>query len=320
MTYILRQSTAATLLLGPFVDSTDGDTEETGLTISQADVRLSKNGGNMAQKNESSALTHDELGMYACDLDATDTNTVGRLDIVIHESGALIVRERCQVIEEAAYDAIYASSASPATAAALATVDTVVDAIKAVTDNLPDSGALSSLAQGSALATVDTVVDAIKAVTDLLPDAGALSSLAQGTDLATVDTVVDAIKAVTDALPDSGSLTSIAQEATLGSPSVSIAADIAALNDLSAADVNAQVVDALATDTYAEPGQGAPGATISIEAKVGYLYQWARNRKRTNNSTGEIEHYEDDATTIAQTRTFSDDGSITDVGEIETGP
>lgn len=44
----LKQSTAATIKVGPFLDSTDGDTAETGLTISQADVRLSKNGGNMA--------------------------------------------------------------------------------------------------------------------------------------------------------------------------------------------------------------------------------------------------------------------------------
>src|SRR5690606_11414812 len=68
----------------------------------------------------------------------------------------------------------------------VSTVGTVVDAIKAVTDNLPDSGALSSLATASALSTVDNVVDAIKAVTDNLPDSGALSSLATAAELAKV--------------------------------------------------------------------------------------------------------------------------------------
>ena len=48
-----------------------------------------------------------------------------------------------------------------ATAAALATVDTIVDAIKAVTDNLPDSGALTSIATAAALATVDANVDSV---------------------------------------------------------------------------------------------------------------------------------------------------------------
>lgn len=50
----------------------------------------------------------------------------------------------------------------------LATLDTVADAIKVVTDNLPNSGALTSLATAAALSTVDGVVDAIKAKTDQL--------------------------------------------------------------------------------------------------------------------------------------------------------
>ena len=45
MTQFLKQATAATLGLGAFVDATDGNTAETGLTISQADIRLSKNVG-----------------------------------------------------------------------------------------------------------------------------------------------------------------------------------------------------------------------------------------------------------------------------------
>lgn len=53
---------------------------------------------------------------------------------------------------------------------------------------------------------------AIQAVTDLLPDAGALTSIAQGSDLTVVDTVVDAIKVVTDALPNAGALTDISDE------------------------------------------------------------------------------------------------------------
>ena len=44
----LRQSTAVTVPYGPFVDSTDGVTPETGLTIQKAHVRVKKNGGDMA--------------------------------------------------------------------------------------------------------------------------------------------------------------------------------------------------------------------------------------------------------------------------------
>jgi hypothetical protein len=107
----LKQSTAVTILIGPFLDDDDG-TAETGLTISQADVRLSKNAGNMAQKNESTSCTHDELGYYTCPLDATDTNTVGKLKVMVHESGALPVWQEFHVIEEAIYDALFAASSA----------------------------------------------------------------------------------------------------------------------------------------------------------------------------------------------------------------
>ena len=126
---VLRQSTAVTIKLGPFIDDSDGKTAETALTISQADVRLSKNGGNYAQKNESSSGTHDELGEYDIDLDTTDTGTVGVLRVMVQESGALPVYRDFQVIEEAVYDALFAASATGKLPATLATAD--------VSGNLP---------------------------------------------------------------------------------------------------------------------------------------------------------------------------------------
>ncbi len=58
----LKQSTAVDVKVGPFVDSTDGFTPETALTITQPDVRLGKNGGAFAQKNAAQTLTHEENG------------------------------------------------------------------------------------------------------------------------------------------------------------------------------------------------------------------------------------------------------------------
>lgn len=110
----LRGNTAAMLKFGPFLDSGDGNTVEDGLTISQADVRLSKNGGNMAQKNESTACTHDELGKYDCPVDATDTNTYGRLDVTAHESGALIVDDQYLVLPEIVFDSFFPSASGAA--------------------------------------------------------------------------------------------------------------------------------------------------------------------------------------------------------------
>ena len=108
----LKQSTASQeVVIGPFLDEDDGKTAETGLTISNTDIRLSKAGANIVAKN-SGGGTHDELGFYQITLDATDTNTVGELLIAVHESGALPVFKYCYVLEEAIYDALFASSAS----------------------------------------------------------------------------------------------------------------------------------------------------------------------------------------------------------------
>lgn len=102
----LKQSTAVTVKIGPFLDSTDGNTQETGLTISQADVLLSKNGGALTQKTEATTCTHDAVGVYGCPLDATDTGTLGRLQLNVHESGALAVWHEYMVVTANVYDSI----------------------------------------------------------------------------------------------------------------------------------------------------------------------------------------------------------------------
>lgn len=95
-------------------------------------------------------------------------------------------------------------------------------------------------------------------------------------------------------------------------------AAIAALNDLDGAAVNAEVVDALNVDTYAEPGQAAPAATASIVAKLGYLYKMWRNKKMQDATTFEL--YNDAGAVVDQKATISDDGTDYTHGKIATGP
>ena len=160
----LKQSTAYTFRHGPFVDEDDGKTAETGLTLSQADIRLSKGGGDFAQKNESSASSHDEIGFYIVVLDTTDTNTVGELLVAVHESGALPVFKTFQVVEEAIYDAIYGGSADLVTKvdAIDDLIDTEVAAIKTVVDS-----------NATKLDTIDGIVDNILLDTVVIGAAGA---------------------------------------------------------------------------------------------------------------------------------------------------
>lgn len=163
----LRQSTASqSVLIGPFVDETDGNTAETGLTIDAADIRLSKNGANIVGKN-SGGGTHDELGYYAITLDATDTDTVGRLQLMVHESGALPVYHEFQVLEEAAFDAIFASSAAPATAAGVTAVETDTQDIQSRLPAALVSGRIDASVGAMAANTLTASALAADAVTEI---------------------------------------------------------------------------------------------------------------------------------------------------------
>jgi hypothetical protein len=84
------------------------------------------------------------------------------------------------------------------------------------------------------------------------------------------------------------------------------------------ASVNAEVLDVLSTDTFAEPAQGAPGATVTLAAKIGYLYKAWRNKSTQTSSTYSL--FNDDASTVDHKATVADDGTTLTRGEVATGP
>ena len=116
----LKQSTAATITLGPFVDATDGFTPETALTVSQADIRLSKNGAAFAQTNNVTGATAMEFGFYSVPLDTTDTGTVGRLTVAVYESGARPVYREFHVLSANLYESLFGTNVADAVAQKLA--------------------------------------------------------------------------------------------------------------------------------------------------------------------------------------------------------
>jgi len=83
------------------------------------------------------------------------------------------------------------------------------------------------------------------------------------------------------------------------------------------AEINAEVDTALTTTTYAEPGQATPGATLSIEDKIGYLYKAWRNKSDQTATTYQL--YNDDASTVGQQAAVSDDGTTATKGEVASG-
>jgi len=164
---------------------------------------------------------------------------------------------------------------------------------------------LTALATAANLATVDTVVDAIKAVTDNLPDAGALTALVADVAAILVDTgttldaKLDAIAGYID--------TEVA--AILVDTGTTIPGLIAALNDLSAAAVNAEVVDVLRTDTI--PDAVNTAGVMPTIAEAIYLILQALTDHGVSGTTDTIRAI-DGATTLA-TLTLDDATDPTDV-------
>lgn len=93
---------------------------------------------------------------------------------------------------------------------------------------------------------------------------------------------------------------------------------VVALNDISVADVNAQVLDVLNVDTFAEPGQENPAATASLVTKISYLYKLMRNRIETTAALVSV--YNDAGAVVDQKSTISDDGTTFIRDEFVTGP
>lgn len=101
----LRQSTAATVLLGPFVDETDGYTLETGLAA--ASISLHKNGGSAATVALGS---HLGAGMYSFSVTTSHSDTLGRMTIAANPSGARPMVFTFGVLTKEEWDRKYAGT------------------------------------------------------------------------------------------------------------------------------------------------------------------------------------------------------------------
>ena len=295
---LLKQSTACTVKMGPFVNSGDGDSDETGLTIQKADVRLSKNGGNMAacatdQGASDAGAAHDEIGYYDISLGTGDTDTLGRLKVMIHKSGALHVWEEFQVVTANVYDTLCSTDSFDVNVTAISGDTTAANNLEAACDGTGYNIGGGDVVAASVTAGVTLGNDAITAAkydqSTAFPltaaDGSDLTACATATgfsthDAAAVKTAIEAagshltlIKAKTDNLP--------ANTATLlGTPAgASLADDIATL-------VAAVITNAAGTDVSAD--------VAACKAILDILKTIVAN-KSSENESGTIVTYRNDA-------------------------
>lgn len=278
----LKQSTAQTVRFGPFLDSTDGITAETALTIAQADMQLSKDGGAFAQKNASGNATHDADGWYSTSLDATDTATVGELILQVTVSGALPVWTRWYVVEEAIYDAFFAASSNAFTGAAGSSQ------LSDIANDVIDSSVIATGAI-DADSIASNAITAAKIATDAITAAKIAADAIGASELAT-----DAVNEIRDSiLSDSTAFAGANIDAAVSSRSSHSAADSAdAVWD----------EDATGHQTQGTFGQaiGDPGADTDTIFGLVNTNLDATVSSRSTFGTGDEVTLQDDAITAAK--------------------
>ena len=292
-----KQSTAATLIVGPILDSAGA--EYTGAVI--GDLSISKNGGTLTALAAAATLIHIANGQYTLVMTTGNLDTLGRLQITCNKSTYQMPPIGLNIVPAMVFDSmvlgtdrfdanvthvgdtsqtagdIYASQVAIA-----GYIDTEVSAIKAKTDNLPSdpadqsaveaaiTAATSPLATQASVNTIDDFLDteiaAIKTKTDQLTftTANKVDSTAVLDSAARVKldaTQPDYAPATATALTTVGNNVTAILEDT----GTTIPAQITALNNLS----SAQVVSALGTGTWATslPWNAAWDAEVQSEVQ-----------------------------------------------------
>jgi hypothetical protein len=178
--FILKQSTSIKIRMGPFVDSTNGVTPETGVTLGAADQAevLKANGAATVTMGGAFAAVAGADGWYDYTVATGDVDAVGEVEFVVQDSDVCLpVFLRGHVVEEAVYDALFAASASALgdikadTAAILedtgTTLQAELDGIQADTEDI-QSRIPAALVNSRMDATVDGTGMESGAVTNIL--------------------------------------------------------------------------------------------------------------------------------------------------------
>lgn len=294
----LRQSTASQeISLGQFLDSTDGDTEENGLTIANTDIKLRKGGTTTLANKNSGGATNISNGVYHATLDATDTSTLGLLEVYVHVAGALATKSSYMVLPATSYDALVTNGLNDVAATdivsagaittltgAVVNVD-LVDTLTTYTGNTPQTADHTA-----GIADIPTVAE-FNARTRLDADyfSWATDTVANVTTVATTTTNTDmrGTDSANTVAPDNASIASILVDTNdlqtnqgnwLTATGFSTSAEISALNNISVADIFAggdidsysleesqKLILAASAGTLA----GAATTTVTIQAADG---------------------------------------------------
>lgn len=313
--------TGCNVMLGPFVDSSDGVTPLTALTIAAEDVLLSKNGGSWASKIDTTDPVHSGGGWYIVVISSDDLEFSGSLIVRINAAGSLAVWREFMVVDSSNYSQLIVGS-NPLEVDVVRVIGSAVDgAWPSSADNANavwSTDASDYQASGSFGRTVGDITAGnfsmslhelaeanLSAVNDVADDVWER----QTSDHSDVGTFGLFIQSIRNRLPAALTVHGYIKADTIKV----VGTDPPTLDDM-----NSEMVDVISVDSYGEPPQGAPPADASLIAKIGYLYKSWRNKKEQTSS--EFRVYDDGGTTVDHKSAVSDAGGTVTRDELGSGP
>ncbi len=252
----LKQSTAAVIPFGPALLPADGVTLVTTL-VSALDhastgIFLWKNGGAGAIRHASvTATTYDAYGMYLVTLDATDTNTLGRLRVgFAAAANTLPIWDDFEVLPANVFDSLVSASAD---------LKVDVDTIK--------TQAITCAAGVTVLASVGTAATNTAQTGDSFARLGAPAGASVSADVAAVKTETASIQTDTNDIQTRlpAALVSGRMDASVGA----MAANVLTAASMDA-DASAEIADAVWDEAISgHLGAGSTGAALNAAGSAG---------------------------------------------------
>jgi hypothetical protein len=259
----------------------------------------------------------DEGDSYSLALTATELNA-SRITISIKDQGTKAWLDTCFIIET------YGTSCGQHNTTVSALASDTVTAASIAADAIGASEIAADAIGASEIATdaIGATEIAANAITSSEIADGAIDAGALASDTITAAKIAaDAIGAseiAANAITSSELATDAIGSAQLAATAVTeiqtglaTSASISALNNISTADVNAQVLDVLATDTFAELS-AMPSVTPTIVDMLRFVYQNNAFKKDRSNALQQL--YKANGTTVLAEFPVSTDGTTTTFG------
>ena len=203
---MLKQSTAATILVGPVLDAS-------GAAVTTAvigDFQATKNGTSAALASPATA-THSHNGFYLLALTTGNTDTVGRLVISVNNTAQSMSTHRYMVLLPSVFDALITNATN--TTGGLPAATGAISALAGTVSTLTATGVRSELA--TELGRIDTTISSRLAATSYVaPDNATIGAIS--TNLGTVnDNVLSRLAASAYTAPPSASTNATAVRSEL---------------------------------------------------------------------------------------------------------